>query len=94
MRDGFLCMAACISSDDGREAWARAICRCERAGLQAAAPVVFFWVFFLTSNCSIAYIVEGKRVFSAPSICTALVTLAAGIGSDAAAEWIARAINR
>ena len=48
----------------------------------------------LTSNCSIAYIVEGKRVFSSPSICTALVTLAAGIGSDAAAEWIARAINR
>ena len=45
VRDGFLCMAACISSDDGREAWARAICRCERAGLQAAAPVVFFGVF-------------------------------------------------
>jgi hypothetical protein len=27
-RDGFLRMAACISSDDGREAWARAVCRC------------------------------------------------------------------
>jgi hypothetical protein len=29
MRDGFLRMAACISSDDGREAWSRAVCRHE-----------------------------------------------------------------
>ena len=43
---------------------------------------------------SIAYVVEGKRVFSSPSICSALVNLASGICSDAAAEWIARAINR
>jgi len=50
--------------------------------------------FFFAKICSIAYIVEGKRVFSSSSICTALVTLAAGISSDAAAEWIARAINR
>jgi hypothetical protein len=54
----------------------------------------FFLLLYVTSHCSIAYIVEGKRVFSTPSICTALVTLANGIGSDAAAEWISRAINR
>jgi hypothetical protein len=33
-------------------------------------------------------------VFSTPSISTALVNLASGISSDAAAEWIARAISR
>jgi hypothetical protein len=40
VRDGFLCMAPFISSDDGREAWARAICRCDpvRAGWQATMP--------------------------------------------------------
>ncbi len=52
------------------------------------------FVLSFSRTHSIAYIVEGKRVFSSSSISNAFVTLARGIGSDAAAEWIARAINR
>jgi hypothetical protein len=106
IREGFLFMASCISSDDGREAWARAICRLDPKSWKCIFTVLNAYCnfyspspshplnFCLTSDCSIAYIVEGKRVFSSPSICTALVNLSNGISSDAAAEWISRAINR